>query len=267
MKKKIVVVDSHCEDSEQIVKCIEEVYSRVDIVVMNNILDAYRYIWKEDVSLVITSIEMGTRLVPEQSGVRLVQHIRKYARYQFLPIIVVTRLEEFRSYMYQQMNCFGFFLKPLDEEAFKNSVMRALRYVGEYEEEKVFAVRRHNVYHMIKVEDVIYVESRERTLQIHFTDGSILEVSQKPIQYIMQAARSRDFIRCARGTLINRKHMIGYSTDIQSVLMLNGTLVKVGKVYSNKMKEISKEVHEYQKNIKKKQNKNKYRTSVKKYYR
>jgi len=262
MKKRIVVIEYDPEYGKQIVELIKDVYVKADIVVTNNIVEGYKNIWEEEVSLVITSIEMGPKYAPEQSGIRLVQELRKYAGYQFLPIIVVTRLEEFKSYMYQQMNCFGYFLKPLDEEAFKNTVARALRHVEKAEKDKVFAVRKHNVYYMVKVEEVMYVESYERALHIHLTNGTVMEVSQKPIQYIMLAAGSYDFIRCARGTLVNRKHMVGYSSHFQSVLMTDGNLVKVGKAYSEKIKEIAKRITEYNKNRAMELSRNKYRVKM-----
>jgi len=262
MKKRIVVVENDPEYGKQIVELVRNVYPKADIVIADNIVDGYKGIWKEEVSLVITSIEMGPKYAPEQSGIRLVQQIRKYAGYQFLPIIVVTRLEEFKSYMYQQMNCFGYFLKPLDEETLKNAVARALMHMEKPEKDKVFAVRKHNVYYMIKVEEVMYVESYERALHIHLTNGTVMEVSQKPIQYIMQAAGSYDFIRCARGTLVNRKHMVGYSSHLQSVLMTDGKLVKVGKSYSSKIKEVAKKITEYNKSKSIEKSRNKYRVKM-----
>ncbi|MBQ8038505.1 MAG: response regulator transcription factor [Lachnospiraceae bacterium] len=262
MKKRVVVVENDPEYKEQIVGLIRNVYSKADIVIADNIAEGYKRIFKEEVSLVITSIEMGTKYVPDQSGIRLVQEIRKCVEYQFLPIIVVTRLKEFKSYMYQQMNCFGYFLKPLDEEAFKKTIARAFQHAEKPEKDKVFAVRKNNVYHVVKVEDVMYVDSYERTLHIHFTDGRVMEVSQKPIQYIMQASGSYDFIRCARGTLVNRKHMVGYYSEEQSVLMTDGKLVKVGRFYVNEMREVAKKITEYNKNKKIELSRNKYRVKM-----
>lgn len=262
MKKRVVVVENNPEYRKQIVELVENVYSKADIVIADNIAEGYKSIWKEEVSLVIASIEMGTRYVPDQSGIRLVQELRKHAKYQFLPIIVVTRLEEFRSYMYQQMNCFGYFLKPLDEEKFKKTVARALQHVEKPEKDRVFSVRKHNVYYMVKVEEVMYVESYERVLHIHLTNGEVMEVAQKPIQYIMQAAGSYDFIRCARGTLVNRRHMVGYYSEVQSVLMSDGSLVKVGRSYINKMREVAKKITEYNKNRLIALSRNKYRVKM-----
>lgn len=235
--KLIVIVETDQVQIEKIEKLIREVNRKADIVTTGNILDAYKLVRKRTVSLLITGLELNASHRNEYPGIRLIRQIRKHILYQFLPVIALSLSEDQKEHLYTDLNCVGYFTKPIDEIPFKNLVERMLSHEEMPDEENVFSVQRHNVRYVIRVKDLMYVESYGRALHIHMQDGSVFEISQKPIHYIIKEAKSKSLIRCARGTLVNMEYIFKVNIPFRYILLDNDEDIKIGGSYVNKVKE------------------------------
>ena len=103
-------------------------------------------------------------------------------------------------------------------------------------EEPYFLLRKNNVRYVIRVKEVMYVESYGRFLHVHMIDGSVFEVAQKPIEYIVEQARSKELFRCGRGILVNRRYIGEVDITNKRILMSNGACLKIGMCYVESMK-------------------------------
>ena len=107
-------------------------------------------------------------------------------------------------------------------------------------EEPYFLLRKNNVRYVIRVEEMMYVESYERFLYVHMFDSSVIEVAQKPIEYIIEQARSKELFRCGRGILVNRRYIDEVDITNKRILMSDGTCLKIGVSYVESMKILKK---------------------------
>lgn len=67
-------------------------------------------------------------------------------------------------------------------------------------------------------------------------DGSVFEVSQKPIEYIIGLARSKELFRCARGILVNRRYIDEVDITNKRIRLENGICLKIGMGYVENVK-------------------------------
>lgn len=235
--KLIVIVDTNQDQIEKMKTMIREVNRRADIITTDSILEGYKMVRKRTVSLLITSLELNAVRRNEYPGIRLIRQIRKHARYQFLPIVALSLSEDQQEYLYGDLNCVGYFTNPINERLFKNLVERMLRYEEIPDEENVFSARKHNIRYVVRVKDLMYVECYDRALHIHVQDGSVFEVSQKPIHYIIKEARSKSLLRCARGTLVNMDHIYKINFYGHRIILDDDTEIRIGGRFLKKVKE------------------------------
>ena len=81
-----------------------------------------------------------------------------------------------------------------------------------------------------------YAESYNRILHIHMTDGSVLEIAQKTIEYLIDLARSQELVRCARGILVNRRYIDEVDITNKRIWLEDGTCLKIGMCYVESVK-------------------------------
>ena len=70
------------------------------------------------------------------------------------------------------------------------------------------------------------------------TGNSVLEIAQKPIDYIIGQARSNDLVRCGRGILVNRRYIDEVDITNKRILMCDGTCLKIGMSYVESVKKL-----------------------------
>lgn len=103
-------------------------------------------------------------------------------------------------------------------------------------EEPYFPLRKNNIRYIIRLKEMVYAESCKRTLHIHMLDGSVFEISQKPIEYIIGLAGSKELFRCSRGILVNRRYINEVDITNKRIRLENGTMLKIGMSYIESVK-------------------------------
>lgn len=106
------------------------------------------------------------------------------------------------------------------------------------EENGEFLIRKDNVWYVVRIKDLLYVESHGRMLHIHMRDGSTLEVVQKSIKYIVGLAESENLIQCARGLLVNKKYICSMDRKEHCLILKNEMRIKIGGSFYSKIKEM-----------------------------
>lgn len=94
-----------------------------------------------------------------------------------------------------------------------------------------FLLRIDNIRYVIRVEDLLYAKSSNRTLHVHLRDGREFRVSQKPIEYILQQVKTDKLFRCARGVLVNREYINEIDIEHRKLLITNGEWLEIGSRY------------------------------------
>lgn len=102
-------------------------------------------------------------------------------------------------------------------------------------------VRKNNVYYRIPMEEFVYGESSERTLHIHLRNGSMIEVAQKPIQYILEQEKEQRLLQGARSMVINKDYISGFDKKTGNIRLEDGRFLRIGRAYAGKIKEYCKQ--------------------------
>lgn len=69
-------------------------------------------------------------------------------------------------------------------------------------------------------------------------DGSVFEIAQKPIEYLIDLASSQELIHCARGILVNRRYINKVDITNKRIWLEDGTCLKIGMCYVESVKMI-----------------------------
>jgi two-component system chemotaxis response regulator CheY len=121
MKKNILVVD----DSESIRELvgITLIDAGFDVIKAVNGKDAFKKLQKAEVDLVLTDLNM-----PEVDGIMLVKKIRKYDKYKYLPVLILTTESETKKRVEaKESGATGWIVKPFDKERLLNIIKKVIR--------------------------------------------------------------------------------------------------------------------------------------------
>jgi len=235
-KKLIVILAKNGEQVVQIEQLIKSTIEKADIFVVNNTDTAYKIIRKIPVTLLICELEpdgeMGVRPVEQ-----MILKIRSHDITRFLPIILLHQTNEYRTKAFCDWNCIGYFAGEFCKIDFMEKVKKGISAELPDEEDNSFVIRRHNVRYPIKVKELIYVRYYDRALHLYMSTGDIFVVDQRPIQMIIEMAKTRGIVRCGRGVLVNLIHVEKMDFVAKEIRLQNGEKLKLGETYEKELKE------------------------------
>lgn len=228
---KIAVCDDqkiyHSLINRYLNKWAKEIGESVDIT---NFYSAEEFIfyWKEEVDydLVILDIELGG-----MSGLDLAFHIRKLDKE--INIIFFTGYSEFVFEGYD-VNAINYLLKPINEEKF----MKSLNIANEYRKasrssEEVIVFKSGKDLLKIKLNDIKYFIMFSHYLDVVTVNG--IFKWKKKIGDLEKEFKDKDFIRCHRSYIVNKKYISKINKD--SIILFENISIPIS---SSRMKEVRK---------------------------
>ncbi len=123
----------------------------------------------------------------------------------------------------------GFLLKPITPERVVAALEKAVRLLDE-SEKKIVDIQTSTAVYRINKDEVLYIESRARKLNIVLLDR-VVEVYAKLSDIAPQFS---DFCRCHQSFLVNYKHVM--SLNHRAITLSNGTVIPVSKARYNGVK-------------------------------
>lgn len=156
-------------------------------------------------------------------------------------LIFVTALKEYVFEAFD-VSAFHYLLKPIAEDKFRRvfeSACREAERRGQEAEEQIFFRTRARSFTLQK-QDILYVESRGRKVDIHTAKDCITVYAT---MNGLEEQLGRDFYRCHRGYLVNLGHVTGYEPDKiflgsgETVFMARDKYGEFVKVYMRFLKE------------------------------
>ncbi len=238
MKKNVLIVNGNKQYAEELKNLVMEINPYLEVGVVSEVKDAYEYLLNTTVDMFILDTVLHLDIPGDISGIRLAEQIREIKKYVLTPIIFVTPKEDPELYAYEELNCLGYFVKPLPRERFLTKVRRGLNYKTSRNEEKAIFFRKGNAIYPIRVRDIAYIETAARLMYVHTVDGNEVEVMYKTYHSVLQEADSEYLIQCSRSVVVNKNYIL--SVDFpKSTIVLKSNLgrIDIGSTYKKRMKE------------------------------
>ena len=174
----------------------------VDIVFSTTSADeAYEYIKKEAIDLLIADIEM-----PNLSGYELADIIHSHALN--ISVIFVTGNSGYAVHAFE-INVHDYIMKPYPKERLIQSVQRLMEKNKSAEIAGRLYIKQKNNIHIIQKKDIIFIERSGRSTTIHTKTGPIK--TYQTLNELEGELRERDFIRSHRSFIINIHYVLNFS--------------------------------------------------------
>lgn len=138
-------------------------------------------------------------------------------------LIFITGIKEYVFEAFD-VSAFHYLVKPIEEKKFMEVLGRAVAEVGKRKgqrEQQIF-IRTKNQGYTLRLDSILYIESRAKKVEIHITDTEeVIEAYATMDELEGQLGGS--FYRCHRGYLVNMAHIVRYDND--SILLSGGEKV------------------------------------------
>lgn len=166
--------------------------------------------------------------MPGMDGIKTAEIIRNEKK--AVKIIFITSSNEFYSQAYEVF-AFNYILKPLDRDKLYRILDHALEDLRRENNQKICISYKSKVY-SVDYRDILYIESRDKFVLFHKTDGDILQCYDK-LDTIEKELPPELFIRCHKSFIANSSHIteIGgnYFRIGQVVISISKKYLKLAK--------------------------------------
>lgn len=117
-------------------------------------------------NLIFLDIEFAKH---ESNGVEVGRRIRDAMQNHSVSIVYISREKEYAFQLFE-IRPLNFLLKPLENTAIEKTVQTFFNISGHWSEEFSYKVGRDTF--KVKVQDIVYIESRQKKIIIFFADGT-----------------------------------------------------------------------------------------------
>ena len=174
----------------------------------------------------------------DYSGFDLAHELRSIDKYKLSPIIFITAIPSRELMAFKQIHAYDYIIKPFKEEEVRNNLETIIKYgikKDANKEEKYLKLKQRDFSYLIRQDDIIYVESKNRKLFIRTTKDEF-DISTYTLKEILSELEE-EFFQCHRGFIINSNYLkkIDKSED---AIYLKGTadIVPIGRAYKDQVR-------------------------------
>ena len=238
MRNNVLIVNESLRYAESLKKMVLDVNPSLNIILSDNVKEAYKYIMNVTIDLFILDVLMNVEKPDDISGIRLAEQIREINKYVLTPMIFVTSAEDPELYAYEELNCLGYFAKPFSIEKFKTKLKKALYYRTARNENKALIFRRGGSVYPIQIKDIAFIESVSHSLRVHLGDGTVVDVLYKTYNDLLNEADSEYLFQCERGIVANKSYILCLDIPNRSIILKNDLgRIGIGSTYKKRIKD------------------------------
>lgn len=217
-------------------RLVQELSREVLVYDVDNLQEAYQILLENTIDLFIIDIVLDRNKKNDISGVKLANVVRDIPYYAFTPIIFVTSLMDPKLFAYSNLHCFCYLEKPFSQEEARSVIRDAMEYSTPKKEMSTFCLRKGGILFPIQVDDIIYIESFNRSILIYRKDGKTDKMPYMTCRQILQEAGNSSLLQCNRSVIVNKNYI--WSVDrVNRYIVLRdcGKQVDIGVTYLKKV--------------------------------
>lgn len=142
----------------------------------------------------------------EQDGFKTAEILRAKGFSGDLIFVTIMKDDMYRAFEYE---AFDYLVKPLSQTSFEHTMERFLRILKNSGKQLLITYRNEQL--IINLSDVLYCEVINRKINLHLSDGKIVEYYGKISELEQRLGES--FFKSHRSYLINLKYIVGYNSS------------------------------------------------------
>lgn len=204
--KQVSIVENKRKFAETLTMLVKETAKEIRVITAYNVGEAYEKAMKNEIDLMLVDIVMNSKIPGDVSGMKFARNIRSVKKYQFVPIIFISALEDPKFYAYSEIHCYSYIEKPIDVIQTKKIIQEALEYKREIISPQKYIYRKDGIFYAVNPDEILYIQNEKRivtvcTLQDKFTIPYI------SFAKLLNEVGSRDLIQCSRYYVINKQYV------------------------------------------------------------
>ena len=164
--RRILILEDDTEMRRHLCQIIEGLSKNVEVYCADNIKDAYSLAMEHSIHLFLVDIVLNHANPGDVSGLRFVKEIHGVRRYEYIPIIFITILQNPRLFSFMQLKCFDFIEKPFDEDNVRKNILKALDVPLAEEEDRIVFYRKDGIAFSMSPDEIYYIDIREALRRI-----------------------------------------------------------------------------------------------------
>ncbi len=236
MEKNCLIIEDNYVQREFMKRLVQELSEEVLVYDVDNLQEAYQILLENTIDLFIIDIVLDRNKKNDISGVKLANVVRDIPYYAFTPIIFVTSLIDPKLFAYSNLHCFCYLEKPFSQEEARSVIRDAMEYSTPKKELSTFCLRKGGILFPIQVDDIVYIESFNRSILIYRKDGKTDKMPYMTCRQILQEAGNSSLLQCNRSVIVNKNYI--WSVDrVNRYIVLRdcGKQVDIGVTYLKKV--------------------------------
>lgn len=237
--KKILILEDNNSVVNSIERMIQKIPVKSSVFSFNNLKDAYQCALEKDIHLFIVDIILGINKPGDASGLKFIEAIRQIEKYYFIPVIIITSLEDSKLYTYEKLHCYSFIEKPFDAMRLQELVEKCVQFPHQAKENKTLYFRKDGVIFAVGREDIVYAETVNHVMHIYTAQKDLMKIPYITLKRLMEDADSPDLIQCSRQTVVNKAFI--HNVDIPNRMIhlkKNYGDIEIGIRYKKSLKEM-----------------------------
>lgn len=178
---------------------------------------------REHYQMVMIHLEEG-----EESGLKVASLIRGIPGYHLTPILFLAPDRRYEKAAFYEYHCYDYLVKPIRHNEIIRILYPFLIQLYTEKKERWMRVKIHGTIKEILLDDIIFIESANRSVSIHTREG-IMEVPYLSLKQCLERYGSV-FVQCHRCMLVNRNFIkrIDYR---KKRIELPGCYADIGRQY------------------------------------
>ncbi len=189
---------------------IREIRPDAQFVFCRKASEASQIILKERVDLILADLKIITRKGMDTSGLHFLNGVRNVRGYYLVPVVLVADVDDEGPFLKEDVHCYEFFRKPLNQEAFREKIGPLLRYA---DEGRISPDIR--ALHFFRKRKCLYPVSEEELVrfELHSHNGLIVtlqdsyDVDIASLRKDEELLSSLAFLQVSRCDYVNKKYI------------------------------------------------------------
>ena len=200
----------------------ESIRSQLLEIVSNECPRAHVVTWEQEENLKASIREGAVYKILFLSLEKEAKEIIKYSKrlQEFVPDLKIIYLSELNETIFEVFEAAPIYVlsKPLDENHVKNAIQKAVRELSQCNE-KVFTIINKQGIFTMPYDEIYYVESDKRKLNIFGEEGLVRSINLK-ISDFLTYEHGDNFLQCHKSYAVNLMHIA--QLEKYSIILKNG---------------------------------------------
>lgn len=199
---RVLVVEDNDYERQRLVQIISNNIKGIKIYEAEKGSTAIDIIKNNDIDLFLMDIEL-----PDISGLKLAEKIRKLPKYEFRHIVFITTHGYLLLDAFKKIHCYDFIVKPYEKKEIIDVVNKLTRAVAN--SKKNFIKNREEIRFKLKscilriyVDEILFIESRGRDCLIH-TKNKEYEISNYNMNKMLSILPKSYFMQTHKSYIVN----------------------------------------------------------------